>query len=57
MDFFLHNFKTRFPKNTTEQMFQQVTLQRFFVGVNHLKKYRRYFEKKSAKSRKNHERN
>ena len=27
-------------------MFEQVTLQHFFLGVNHLKKSRRYFEKK-----------
>ena len=60
MGFSLYNFKTWFQKNTTGKMFEQVTLQRFFLGVNHLKKSRRYFEnkkKKYPKSGKNHERN
>ena len=58
MGFFLYNFKTWFQKNTTGKMFEQVTLQRFFLGVNHLKKSRRYFEKKkSPKSGKSHEKN
>ena len=30
-------------------MFEQVTLERFFLEVNHLKKSRRYFEKKIYK--------
>ena len=46
MGFSLYNFKTWFQKNTTGKMFEQVTLQRFFLGVNHLKKSRRYFENK-----------
>ena len=33
-------------------MFEQVTSQRFFLGVNHLKKSRRYFEKKIYKIKK-----
>ena len=50
MGFFLYNFKTWFQKNTTGKMFEQVTLQRFFLGVNHLKKSRRYFEKKNLQN-------
>ena len=50
MGFSLHNFKTWFQKNTTGKMFEQVTLQRFFLGVNHLKKSRRYFEKKNLQN-------
>ena len=46
MGFFLYNFKTWFQKNTTGKMFEQVTLQHFFLGVNHLKKSRRYFGRK-----------
>ena len=33
-------------------MFEQVTSQRSFLGVNHLKKSRRYFEKKIYKIKK-----
>ena len=50
MGFSLYNFKTWFQKNTTGKMFEQVTLQRFFLGVNHLKKSRRYFEKKNLQN-------
>ena len=50
MGFSLYNFKTWFQKNTTGKMFEQVTLQHFFLGVNHLKKSRRYFEKKNLQN-------
>ena len=46
MGFSLYNFKTWFQKNTTGKIIEQVTLQRFFLGVNHLKKSCRYFENK-----------
>ena len=46
MGFSLYNFKTWFQKNTTGKIIEQVTLQRFILGVNHLKKSRRYFENK-----------